>query len=107
MEVVALPEFLARPEARCLGRNALADYIGANPEAGKVIRGLKGVRKVRWGRANVGKRGGVRVIYLYVTVRSTVYLLTVYAKAQQAGLTPAQKKTILRTIAILKGEAKE
>ena len=106
MRVVALPEFLARAE-RLLSdqeRAEFIDYIGTNPESGKVIPGLKGVRKVRWGRASQGKRGGVRVIYLYVVVKSTVYLLTIYAKAQQVDLTPAQKKAILGAVATLKGE---
>src|ERR1022692_1976804 len=73
MKVVALPEFLTR--ARWLlseaERGEFADYIGANPESGKVIPGLKGVRKVRWGRGTTGKRGGVRIIYLYLVVRET------------------------------------
>lgn len=49
----------------------------------------------------------VRIIYLYVVVRSTVYLLTIYAKAQQENLTPAQKKAILSEVATLKGEQQE
>jgi len=106
MRVIALPEFLTRAQ-RLLSkeeRAEFADYIGASPEAGKMIPGLKGVRKVRWRRGNIGKRGGVRVIYLYVVVKSTVYLLTIYAKAQQEDLTPVQKKAILRDVATLKGE---
>jgi mRNA-degrading endonuclease RelE of RelBE toxin-antitoxin system len=92
------------PSACSAARNAdFIDYIGANPEAGKVIPGLKGVRKVRWGRAGSGKRGGIRVIYLYAVVKSTVYLLTVYAKARQKDLMPAEKKAILNVIAALKG----
>jgi len=101
-----LPEFRARAR-RLLSddeRAEFADYIGANPESGKVIPGLKGVRKVRWGRGNHGKRGGVRIIYLYVVVKSTVYLLTIYAKAHQADLTAAQRKAILGAVAALKGE---
>ena len=38
-------------------------YIAANPEAGAVIRGSGGCRKVRWSRSGTGKRGGARVIY--------------------------------------------
>lgn len=68
-----------------------------------MIPGLKGVRKVRWGRGGRGKRGGIRVIYLYAVVKSTVYLLTVYAKVRQKDLTPAEKKAILNVIAALKG----
>lgn len=106
MRVVALPEFLNRSR-RLLSdeeRTAFADYIGAHPESGKVIPGLGGVRKVRWGRGNSGKRGGVRIVYLYVVVKSTIYLVTIYAKAQQTDLTPEQRKGILRGLAALKGE---
>jgi hypothetical protein len=39
------------------------DWIAANPLAGDVIPGADGARKVRWGRAGSGKRGGVRVVY--------------------------------------------
>lgn len=42
---------------------ALQQALTANPEAGDVIRGSGGVRKVRWGVAGRGKRGGIRVIY--------------------------------------------
>ena len=37
---------------------AFVDYIAANPEAGDVIPDTGGVRKVRWSRAGMGKRGG-------------------------------------------------
>jgi hypothetical protein len=40
------------------------DYIAGNPEAGDVIPETGGVRKVRWGKEGVGKRGGARVIFL-------------------------------------------
>lgn len=106
MRVVALPEFLARAKRLLTDeeRAEFIDYIGANPESGKVIPGLKGVRKVRWGRGSRGKRGGVRIIYLYAVVKSTVYLLTAYAKGRQTDLTPSEKKAILNGIATLKGE---
>jgi len=40
-------------------------FIATNPEAGSLIRGSGGCRKVRWSRSGVGKRGGARVIYLW------------------------------------------
>ncbi len=40
-------------------------YLAYNPEAGIVIPGSGGLRKLRWGRKGVGKRGGVRVIYYF------------------------------------------
>ena len=39
------------------------DWIADNPMAGDVIPSTGGLRKVRWGRAGMGKRGGARVIY--------------------------------------------
>lgn len=42
---------------------ALQQALIENPESGRVIRGSGGVRKLRWGVAGRGKRGGVRIIY--------------------------------------------
>lgn len=53
-----------------------------NPESGKVIPGSGGVRKLRWGLAGTGKRGGLRIIY-YVRYRpNEFWMLTLYAKSR-------------------------
>ena len=59
---------------------ALQHAIVANPEAGDLIRGSGGVRKLRWGLAGRGKRGGVRVIYYLRLRHGQVWMLTMYAK---------------------------
>jgi len=51
-----------------------------NPEAGAVIRGSGGVRKLRWAAEGRGKRGGYRVIYLVRRPKSVIWMLTLYAK---------------------------
>jgi len=51
-------------------------------------------RKVRWARKGVGKSGGVRVIYFTRTAAGQIILLTIYAKATTANLTPAQLKEL-------------
>ena len=56
-------------------------FIAANPDAGAVIRGSGGCRKVRWSRAGIGKRGGARVIY-FVAADEVVWLLIAYTKAK-------------------------
>lgn len=43
-------------------REQFIDWMACNPDAGDVIPGAGGLRKVRWARAGMGKRGGVRVI---------------------------------------------
>ena len=45
-------------------RAEFASFIALNPEAGAVIRGSGGIRKVRWAREGAGKSGGVRIVYL-------------------------------------------
>jgi mRNA-degrading endonuclease RelE of RelBE toxin-antitoxin system len=62
-------------------RQAFISFIAANPEAGDLIRGSGGCRKVRWSRSGAGKRGGVRVIY-FLADDATVWLLIVYTKAR-------------------------
>lgn len=41
----------------------LQQFMMQNPEAGNIVRGSGGVRKLRWRRDGSGKRGGLRVIY--------------------------------------------
>lgn len=65
-------------DAEC---TAFVSWIAANPQAGDVIRGSGGLRKVRFGRTGMGKRGGVRVIY-FLEQDGSVWLLIVYAKAK-------------------------
>ena len=55
---------------------------------GDVILGAGGLRKVRWSRQGVGKRGGARVIYFNRLANGEVVLLLVYAKAKFDNLRP-------------------
>lgn len=69
-------------------RLAFIDWIAVNPLAGDVIPGADGASKVRWGRAGAGKRGGVRVVYFNLTKQGVVVLVMMYAKSDQANITP-------------------
>ena len=70
-------------------REAFVSWIAVNPEAGDVIPGTKGLRKVRWSRAGMGKSGGARVIYFNLLERGEVNLMLVYAKAKFDNLSAA------------------
>jgi hypothetical protein len=85
-------------------REAFVNFIARNPTAGDVIPETGGVRKVRWAIAGTGKRGGARVIYFYYDTDRPLYLLMVYAKAQQEDLSPAEKQTVRKFVAVLKGK---
>ena len=78
-------------------RGAFCAWIAANPEAGDVIAGSGGCRKVRWSRAGVGKRGGVRVIYFNRLTNGQIWLLVIYAKAVRGSI-PAHLKAIRESI---------
>ncbi len=84
-------------------RAALVDHIARNPEAGDIIPGTGDVRKVRWGRAASGKRGGARVIYFYYDMDRPLYLLLAYAKAQASNMSPNEKKAVAAIAAAIKG----
>lgn len=59
------------------------EWLSANPEAGDIVPGSGGCRKVRWSRVGTGKRGGVRVIYFVRTAAGEIWLLVVYSKSEQ------------------------
>lgn len=83
-------------------RIALVDHIARNPEAGDLIPDTGGVRKMRWGRAGSGKRGGARVIYFYHHADAPLYLLLAYAKAQREDMTQDEKRAAAAFVAALK-----
>jgi len=61
----------------------LQQYMMEHPEAGDVIRGSGSVRKLRWKRTGMGKRGGLRVIYFVRYQPNEFWMLTLYAKSRQ------------------------
>ena len=72
-----------------------AAWLSANPEAGDVVPQSGGCRKVRWSRAGMGKRGGVRVVYFNKLADGNIVLLLIYAKSARETI-PAD---VLRSIA--------
>ena len=61
----------------------LQQFMIETPEAGQVVPGSGGVRKMRWKRKGMGKRGGLRVIYYVRYQPDEIWMLTLYAKAKQ------------------------
>jgi mRNA-degrading endonuclease RelE of RelBE toxin-antitoxin system len=73
----------------------LQSFLLLYPEAGKVVPGSGGVRKLRWSMNGRGKSGGVRVIYYFKRQDDEIWLLTIYSKNEMENI-PAH---ILRQIA--------
>jgi hypothetical protein len=74
----------------------------ANPQAGAVIPGTGGVRKLRVALPGQGKRGAARVVYLYVAVAYRVYVLTAYRKSRQADVSATGRQALYRLAQALK-----
>jgi mRNA-degrading endonuclease RelE of RelBE toxin-antitoxin system len=64
----------------------------ARPDAGDLIPGTGGLRKIRWRLPGQGKRGGARVIYYWRASQSQILLLAIYGKGTKDDLTADEKK---------------
>ncbi|MEQ8953538.1 MAG: type II toxin-antitoxin system RelE/ParE family toxin [Gammaproteobacteria bacterium] len=76
----------------------LQAYLIQKPDAGDIVRGSGGVRKVRWSRGGGGKSGGVRVIYFWEKSESEIWMLTIYAKSERATISGPDLKRILEAV---------
>jgi len=81
-------------------RLALTFRLAVLPEAGDLIRGGGGLRKMRWASSGKGKSGGIRVIHFTVK-NERVYIVAAFAKSDRGNLTQAELKelrALLRSI---------
>ena len=86
---------------RLLGEDeyrALQLALILRPEQGPVIRGSRGLRKIRWGGGGKGKRRGLRVIYYWDPREEVFYMLFAYGKTEQEDLTPSQLRVLSRLV---------
>jgi hypothetical protein len=88
-------------------RDAVVTSIALDPEGGDLIPGTGGLRKRRIPLAGRGKRGGARVITLYVGENFPVYAVLLYAKNERADLSAARKKQLYRIVSEIKERAAE
>ena len=79
-------------------RGEFVAWLVENAEAGTVIRGSGGRRKVRWKRAGTGKRGGVRVIHYNRLADGAIYLLLLYSQGGRGDIDATTLDRIRRTL---------
>lgn len=86
--IIELPAFIK--QAKAVWSDAEYEdftfWLANHPEAGEVIPGTGGGRKVRWNRAGSGKSSGARVIYYHLAEAGQIILVAVYGKAARENM---------------------
>ena len=95
--VVETCAYLVR--ASCIMSDAerahVVDVVAARPDAGVILAGSKGLRKLRIPLAGRGKSGGGRIVYWYQSPGFPAVLLWVFAKNEADNLTASQLKRLV------------
>ena len=97
-EFIWLPSF-ERDAKKLLSeddRRAIEERLCEDLEAGQVMERTGGFRKLRHPRPGMGKRGGLRVVYLKDEGRGIVYMALVYAKADKESMTREEERQLRR-----------
>jgi hypothetical protein len=106
-EFVILPEF-----EKCWYQSGLTDedlreleyHLCLYPTSGDVIPGTGGLRKLRWGLKDRGKRGGVRTFYIDFAYYGKIYLISAFTKNVKTDLSENEKREIKILIKALEYE---
>ena len=101
---IILPEFDKNLKSMGLSDEdlrRLENLILQNPEAGALMQGTGGLRKLRFALDNRGKSGSARVCYVDFIIQETVFLITAYPKNEKENLSKAERNTIHKLIEAL------
>jgi len=77
---------------------AFQQHLAKTPDAGDLIEGTGGIRKIRVAAKGHGKRGGARVIYYHFVSASQIALLLIYPKNEQDDLAADERKALKQII---------
>lgn len=96
MEIIETPIFTRIIQALLPNElyQELQKTLVLRPDAGKIITGSGGIRKLRWYMPGKGKRGGIRVIYYWYISQKKILMLYAYSKREQEDLTTKQLKAL-------------
>ena len=103
LTVVETPSFL-RDAKKLLDdeeREALVHYLASSPNAGVLIQGTGGIRKIRWMREDSGKSGAYRIIYFFHSLEIPLFILNIFAKNEKANISQAERNELKQLAGLL------
>jgi hypothetical protein len=103
MTIAESPEFSRRARQLLAEEEVdeLIEFLAIHPQAGAIMQGTSGVRKLRWAREGKGKSGGTRVIYYFHNENIPLFLLTIYGKGQKDNLSQAERNQLAKLVKVL------
>jgi hypothetical protein len=96
MTVIETPSFL-RDAKRIMDdeeRQEIVAFLAHNPNAGDILQGTGGIRKLRFAREGGGKSSGYRVIYFFHSAAIPLFALNVFAKNEKTNISPAERNAL-------------
>ena len=101
--IVELPEFIKRASSLLKDeeKTSIINYLALHSQAGDIMQGTGGIRKLRWSAQSKGKSGGVRVIYYYHNGSVPLFLLTVFGKGEKANISKSERNELSKLTSLL------
>lgn len=101
--IVELLEFIKRASSLLKDEEkmSIVNYLAIHPQAGDIVQGTGGIRKLRWSAQGKGKSGGVRVIYYYHNGSVPLFLLTVFGKGEKANISKSERNELSKLTNLL------
>ena len=99
--VIETPAYLASAKEEGVTnqeREEIVSFLATNPDAGDLMAGTGGARKVRVAGRGKGKSGGYRVITFYHDPSMPVFLLDIYGKDSQSNLSQAERNELKKVL---------
>ena len=103
LTIVELPEFQRRAEGLITEQEKLSiiNYLALHPQAGVIMQGTGGIRKLRWATGGKGKSGGVRIVYYFHNKSIPLFLLTLFGKSEKANLSKLERNELAKFTSLL------
>jgi len=82
----------------------LQNFMIKNPDAGDIIAGTGGLKKLRWALPSTGKSSGIRVLHIDFVHLKKVFLINCYGKNRKETIADSEKAIYKDMIRLIKEE---